>query len=78
MQYGRRICWLAAIPLIVSILIATLAPQPHGHWSEHLPAAGLKSVQLMLLLALLTMLGWRRLSVPLLLTFGGRGVSGRR
>ena len=32
--------------------------------------AGLKSVQLVLLLALLTMLGWRRLAVPLLLAFG--------
>jgi hypothetical protein len=70
MQRGRRIFWLAAIPLIVSILIATLAPQPHGHWSEHLSAAGLKSVQLILLLVLLTLLGWRRLSVPLLLAFG--------
>jgi hypothetical protein len=70
MRYGRRIFWLAAIPLTVSMLIATLAPQPHGHWSEHLSGAGLKSVQLVLLLALLTMLGWRRLSVPLLLAFG--------
>lgn len=70
MPHGRRIFWLAAIPLIVSILVATLAPQPHGHWSEHLSAVGLKSVQLALLLALLTMLGWRRLSLPLLLAFG--------
>ncbi len=70
MPRGRRIFWLAAIPPVVSILVATLAPGPHGHWSEHLSAVGLKSVQLLLLLGLLALLGWRRLSVPLLIAFG--------
>jgi len=69
MPRGTRIFWLAAIPVVVSILVATLAPKPHGHWSEHLSAVGLKSMQLVLLLTLLTMLGWRRFSVPMLLAF---------
>ncbi len=40
MPYGRRIFWLAAIPVIVSIPIATLAPAPHGHWLHGLTSEG--------------------------------------
>lgn len=46
-----------------------LAPKPHGHWVEHLSSVGLKSAQLVLVLVLVTMLGWRTLSVLLLISF---------
>jgi len=54
-----------AIPPIVAILVNLFAPEPHGHWTEHLTAVGLKSTQLVLLLVLLTMLGWKKLGVLL-------------
>lgn len=60
---------LVAIPPIVAILTSLLAPEPHGHWSEHLLGAGLKSAQLVLLLVLVTMLGRRTLGVLLLISF---------
>jgi hypothetical protein len=68
-RYGKLVYALAAIPPIVAILTAQLAPDPHGHWSDHLSSAGLKSAQLVLLLVLVTMLGWRTLSALLLISF---------
>ena len=68
-RYSKLVFLLAGIPPIVGILTAQLAPDPHGHWSEHLSGAGLKSAQLVLLLVLVTMLGWRKLSVLLLISF---------
>jgi hypothetical protein len=68
-RHGRSLYLLAAIPPIVAMITVLLAPDPHGHWSEHLSGAGLKGAQLALLLVLLTMLGWRTLSVALLLAF---------
>lgn len=64
----RRSRWLyalAALPPIVGILTALLAPEPHGHWVEHFSSVGFKSTQLAVLLALLALLGWRALSAPL-------------
>ncbi len=60
---------LVAIPPLIAILTSLLAPEPHGHWSEHLGTAGLKIAQLGLLLVLVTMLGWRTLGVLLLISF---------
>ena len=50
---------LAALPPIAAALTANLAPEPHGHWSEHLTSFGLDTTQLVLLLVLVSMLGWR-------------------
>lgn len=50
-----------AIPPIVAVLTSLFAPEPHGHWTEHLTTVGLKSTQLVLLIVLLTMLGWKKL-----------------
>lgn len=58
------------IPPMVAIVTTVLAPQPHGHWTEHLNTATLKTAQLVLLLAVTTMLGWRSLRVLLLIAFG--------
>ncbi len=60
-RYPKWLWALIAIPPIVAIATSVLAPEPHGHWTEHLAFAGIKSAQLLLLLVLATMLGWRRL-----------------
>lgn len=48
---------LAGIPAIVGVLAVQLAPEPHGHWTEHLGSVGLKATQLMVLLLLVALLG---------------------
>jgi hypothetical protein len=60
---------VVAIPPIVTIVAMLLAPEPHGHWSEHLGGAAFKSSQLVLLLILMTMLGWRTLGGLLVISF---------
>lgn len=60
---------LVGIPPIVAILTNFLAPEPDGHWREHLVAAAMKSSQFVLLLVLVTMLGWRTLRLFLLISF---------
>ena len=60
---------LVAIPPIVAIATSLLAPEPHGHWTEHHASAGLESAQLLLLLVLVTMLGWRTIGVLLAISF---------
>ncbi|MEO5974302.1 MAG: hypothetical protein ABIQ38_03740 [Ilumatobacteraceae bacterium] len=61
--------WLVfVIPPAAAIITSLLAPDPHGHWTEHLTSVGLKSAQLILLVVLVTMLGWRKLGVLLLLS----------
>ena len=76
-RYGKWLYFLAAVPPIASIVVTMLAPEPHGHWVQHLSLAGLKSAQLLLLLVLVTMLGWRTLSVPLLISLAviGAGIA---
>lgn len=66
-RYPRWLWALVAIPPLAAVLTALLAPEPHGHWSEHLQAVGLKGAQLVLLLVLAMMLGWRALGVLLLI-----------
>ncbi len=64
-KYSRWLWLVFAIPPIAAILTNFAAPDPHGHWTEHLRLVGLKSVQLALLVVLVTMLGWRTLGVVL-------------
>jgi hypothetical protein len=56
---------LAALPPLIGIGIVLLAPAPHGHWVSHFSATGIKLTQLVVLLTLLALLGWRTLSAPL-------------
>jgi len=65
---------LVFIPPLVAIVATVLAPQPHGHWTEHLNGVTLKASQLVLLLVLATMLGWRTLRPLLLVAFVAVGV----
>lgn len=52
-------CALAVIPPIVAVLTTVIAPDPQGHWTEHLASATLKTAQLVLLVALMAAVGWR-------------------
>lgn len=61
---------LVAIPPIAAVVTSQLAPDPHGHWTEHLSSVALKTAQLVLLIILIAMLGWRTLRPVLLVTFG--------
>ena len=71
---GRPVSqWLwavAIVPPVVAVVTVVLAPDPSGHWREHLSSAGLKSAQLLLLIALVAMLGRRTLGTLLLIAFG--------
>lgn len=72
MDRVRRPKWLRGlllIPPVVYVATTALAPEPHGHWVEHLSTATLKATQLVLLLVLVTMLGWRTLRALLLIAF---------
>ena len=67
-EQPRRSRWLyalAALPPLVGVATVLLDPQPHGHWVDHLSAAGIKATQLAVLLTVLALLGWRTLSAPL-------------
>jgi hypothetical protein len=61
--------FLILIPPLIGIVTNALAPQPHGHWVEHLNTATFKASQLVLLLVLVAMLGWRRLRPALVIAF---------
>jgi hypothetical protein len=54
---------------MVAVVTAQLALEPHGRWTEHLSAVGLTSAQLVLILVLVTMRGWRTLRILLLIAF---------
>ncbi|HUV18624.1 MAG TPA: hypothetical protein VMW33_09100, partial [Ilumatobacteraceae bacterium] len=69
LRHSRWLVALVAAPPVVGFLTTVLAPDPHGHWSEHLASAALKGVQLALLLVLVTILRWRNLSGWLLAAF---------
>ena len=68
-KYSRWLWLVFVIPPAAAIITNLLAPDPHGHWTEHLTGVGLKSVQLILLIVLVAMLGWRKLGIPLLIPF---------
>jgi hypothetical protein len=69
--------WFAAalIPPLVAVVTALVAPQPHGHWLEHLSTATLKMAQLVVLIVLASLLGRRTMGV-LLLACGAVAVVG--
>jgi hypothetical protein len=67
---GKWLYALAAFPPIVAILTILFAPDPRGHWSDHLVGAYLDGAQLLLLIGLATMLGWRTFSVLLAAALG--------
>jgi hypothetical protein len=56
------------VPPVAAVLTLFLAPDPHGHWTEHLWSAYLDSAQLVVLIVLAAMLGWRALSGLLLIS----------
>ena len=75
-RYGKRLYLLALVPPLVAILTIVFAPDPHGHWSEHLWGAYLDGAQLVLLVVLAAILAMRDsastgslVSVLLLLSF---------
>lgn len=67
-RFSRWLWLVFVIPPIAAIVTSLLAPDPHGHWTEHLRLVGLKSVHLVLLAVLVAMLGWRKLGAPLLIS----------
>ncbi len=64
-RYSRWLWLVFVIPPAAAIITGLLAPDPHGHWTEHLTTVGFKSTQLVLLIVLLTMLGWQKLGVAM-------------
>lgn len=64
-RYSRWLWLVFVIPPAAAIVTNLLAPDPHGHWTEHLTSVGFKSAQLVLLVVLLTMLGWQKLGLAL-------------
>lgn len=68
-RYSRWLWLVFVIPPAAAIITGLLAPDPHGHWTEHLTSVGLKSVQLILLVVLVALLGWRKLGVLLPISF---------
>jgi hypothetical protein len=66
-RYGRWVYGLVVIPPVAAVLTVLLAPDPHGHWSEHLGSAYFGIAQLGLLVVLAGLLGRRMLSVALLI-----------
>lgn len=73
-QYPKWLWTVVTIPPIAAVLTNVLAPDPHGHWTEHLGTAGLKSAQLVLLFGLTTLLGWRKLGILLIISFAAVAV----
>jgi hypothetical protein len=58
---------LAAIPPLMAVGTIVLAPDPHGHWTEHLWSVYLDGAQLLLLVVLAAVLGahtWRTARRP--------------
>lgn len=68
-RYGRWIYAVVMVPPVAAVLTILLAPDPHGHWSEHLWSAYFDVAQLVVLITLACLLGRRRLSVLMLVPF---------
>ena len=69
-RQGSPWLWMViAVPPLAALLTTLLAPDPSGHWSEHLGSAVLKDAQFALLVVLVSMLGRRTLGPLLLLAF---------
>lgn len=57
---GRAWLLVAGVPLLAAVGVSMYAPEPAGHWSEHLAGAALKAAQLVVLAGLAGVL-FRRL-----------------
>lgn len=67
--YGRWVYGLVTVPPIAAVLTLLLAPEPRGHWSEHLLSAYFDAAVLLVLIVLAGLVGWRKLSVLLWVSF---------
>ena len=65
-RYGRWMYGLILVPPLAAVLTIVLAPDPHGHWSEHLWSAYFDVAQLVLLVVLAGLLSRRTMSIPVL------------
>jgi hypothetical protein len=65
---------LVALPPLMAVVSNVVAPKPHGHWLEHLGSANLKATQLVLLIVVAAVLGWRKIGGLLLLCLLGASV----
>ncbi len=65
-RYPKWLWVVVAVPPIAAVVITQLAPEPHGHWTEHLADVAFKTVQLLVLAVLATLVSWRS-GRPLLL-----------
>ena len=66
--YSTWVWTAAAVPAAAAMVTSVLAPDPHGHWTEHLTGAALKATQLAVVLVLVSMLGWSKLRVLMLIS----------
>ena len=68
-RYPRWLWTVALLPAIAAIAASLLAPEPHGHWTEHLSGGAMKTAQLAVLVVLVTMLGWPKLRLVMVIAF---------
>lgn len=67
---GRWVWALAAVPPATAVLTVQLAPDPHGHWVEHLATASLGVAQLVVLVVLVSRPGRPGLPIPEVVALG--------
>lgn len=68
-RYSKWLCTVVALPAAAAIMAGVLTPKPQGHWSEHVTGAAMKTAQLVVLLVLVTMIGWPKLRLVMLFAF---------
>ena len=66
---SKWLCAGVALPPVAAILAGVLVPEPQGHSSEHVTGAAMKTAQRVVLLVLVTMIGWPKLRLVMLVTF---------
>ena len=76
-RYGRWMYGLILVPPLAAVLTIVLAPDPHGHWSEHLWSGYFDVAQLVLLVVLAGLLTRRTMSIPVLVALAviGAGIA---
>lgn len=68
--FVRRSRWwlsIVVLPPLAAIILGVTAPDPSGHWVEHLTGAGLKATQMAVVTALVIVIGPRRIPIALLI-----------